>query len=91
VHQNYTKYEEGGATQIPCQLFQTPWVPDESDGPGHDFGQFDRRKEDSQVIAELLIRVPNYGTRGSNWVQRLAYLDEHMDLLVDGLDKVVLN
>ena len=79
---------KGDSNSLPS--ISPTWLPDESDDPVYDFGQLDRQKEDSQVIAELLTLVPDYGTRSSNLVRRLAYLDEHMNLLVDGLDKVVL-
>ena len=46
----------------------------------------DARKADD----ELLTLVPDFHHRGRSLIRRFAYLDEHVDVLAEGLHKAVL-
>jgi tetratricopeptide (TPR) repeat protein len=48
-------------------------------------GQLNRQEEAQQAIDELLALVPDFETRGRSLIQRFAYLDENVDMLVEGL------
>jgi adenylate cyclase len=50
-------------------------------------GQLDRQEEAQEVIDELLALVPDFETRGRSLIQRFAYLDEHVNMIWDGLRK----
>jgi hypothetical protein len=41
-------------------------------------------------VDELLALVPDFEHRGKIIIRRFAYLDEHVDMLVDGLRKAGL-
>jgi len=50
-------------------------------------GQLDRRTEAEKAVDELLALVPDFHLRGRILIRRLAYLDEHVEILWDGLSK----
>ena len=50
-------------------------------------GQLGRQTEASKAVDELLNLVPDYKTRGRSLIRRYAYLDEHVDILAEGLRK----
>ena len=54
-------------------------------------GQLGRQEEASTAVAELLSLVPNFRGRGRSLIRRLAYLDEHVDMFVEGLGKAGLD
>jgi adenylate cyclase len=54
------------------------------------FGQLGQRNEASQAIDELLTLVPDFHTRGRSLILRFAHLDEHTEMLLDGLNKAGL-
>jgi hypothetical protein len=67
--------------------------------PGHHYdpiiriavlGQLGRQEEANQAIDELLALVPDFRTRGHSLIRRFAYLDEHVEMLVEGLRKAGL-
>jgi tetratricopeptide (TPR) repeat protein len=53
-------------------------------------GQLGRQTEAKKAVDELLALVPDFQTRGRVLIQRFAYLDEHVDMLVEGLRKAGL-
>ena len=53
-------------------------------------GQLDRRAEAKKAVNELFALVPEFKSRGPILIRRLAYLDEHVDLLLEGLRKAGL-
>ena len=50
-------------------------------------GQLERRAEARKAIDELMALVPDFNLRGRILIRRLAYLDEHVEILWDGLCK----
>ena len=42
------------------------------------------------AIDELLALVPDFRTRGRSLIQRFAYLDEHVEMLLEGMRKAGL-
>jgi adenylate cyclase len=48
-------------------------------------GQLDRREEAKKAVDELLALMPDFKRRGPILIRRLAYLDEHVEMLLDGL------
>jgi len=50
-------------------------------------GQIDRPSEAKKAVDELLALVPDFYQRGRSLIRRLAYLDEHVEILRDGLCK----
>ncbi len=50
-------------------------------------GQLDRRSEAKVALDELLTLMPDFNLRGRSVIRRLAYLDEHIEMLWDGLTK----
>jgi adenylate cyclase len=50
-------------------------------------GQLDRPSEAKKAVDELLALVPDFYLRGRSLIRRLAYLDEHVEILRDGLCK----
>lgn len=53
-------------------------------------GQLGRQEEAQQAIDELLALVPDFETRGRSLICRYAYLDENVEMLVEGLHKAGL-
>jgi adenylate cyclase len=53
-------------------------------------GQLGRQVEAKKAVDELLALVPDFEHRGKIIIRRFAYLDEHVDMLVDGLRKAGL-
>ena len=53
-------------------------------------GQLDRRADAKKAADELLALVPDFNYNGQNLMRRLAYLDEHVEILVSGLHKAGL-
>ena len=51
------------------------------------FGQLERENEAKKSIEELLAIVPDFNQHGRNLIRRLAFLDEHVDMLVEGLHR----
>jgi adenylate cyclase len=50
-------------------------------------GQLDRPSEAKNAVDELLALMPDFYLRGRSLIRRLAYLDEHVEILRDGLCK----
>lgn len=50
-------------------------------------GQLNRRAEAEKAVNELLSLVPDFKRRGQTLIRRLVYLDEHVEILWDGLSK----
>lgn len=48
------------------------------------------RKKARKAVDELLALVPDFKSRGPSLIRRFAYLDEHIELLVEGLGKAGL-
>ena len=42
------------------------------------------------AVNELLALVPDFKSRGPSLIRRMVYLDEHVDMLVEGLRKAGL-
>jgi tetratricopeptide (TPR) repeat protein len=53
-------------------------------------GQLGRQSEAKRAVGELLALVPDFEHRGRSLIRHFAYLDEHVDMLVDGLRKAGL-
>ena len=53
-------------------------------------GQLEHKSEAKKAVDELLKLVPDFNVRGPSLIRRLAYLDEHVDMLVAGLCKAGL-
>jgi hypothetical protein len=54
-------------------------------------GQLGRHAEARSAVQELLAIVPDFESRGASLVRRFAYLDENVEMLVDGLHKAGLD
>ena len=50
----------------------------------------DRQAEASKTVDELLAQFPEFPRRGLHLIRCFACLDEQVDMLLDGLRKVVL-
>jgi adenylate cyclase len=53
-------------------------------------GQLDRRAEAEKAVDELLALVPDFNLRGWSLIRRLAFLDEHVEMLLEGLRRAGL-
>jgi tetratricopeptide (TPR) repeat protein len=53
-------------------------------------GQLGRQEEAKEAIDELQTLVPDFDTRGRSLIQRFAYSDENVDMLLEGLQKAGL-
>ena len=53
-------------------------------------GKLGRQAEASTAVDELLALVPDFQSRGQSLIRRFAYLDEHVEMLADGLRKAGL-
>jgi adenylate cyclase len=53
-------------------------------------GQLGRQAEASVAMGELLALVPDFRRRGPGLIRRFAYLDEHVEMLLEGLRKAGL-
>jgi hypothetical protein len=53
-------------------------------------GQLGLQAEVKEAADELLALEPDFRNRGRNLIQQVAYLDEHVDMLVEGLRKAGL-
>jgi TolB-like protein/Tfp pilus assembly protein PilF len=51
------------------------------------FGQLGYQVEAKKAVDELLALVPDFEPRGRSLIRRFAYLDEHIDMLLEGLHK----
>ena len=54
-------------------------------------GQMGRQGEASVAVRELLALVPDFRRRGPSLIRRFAYLDEHVEMLLEGLRKAGLS
>ena len=50
-------------------------------------GQLEHKSEAEKAVDELRKLVSDFNVRGPSLIRRLAYLDEHVDILVEGLRK----
>ncbi len=53
-------------------------------------GQLGRKNEAGRAVEELLALVPDFKSRGRSLLRRITYLDEHVDMLAEGLRKAGL-
>ena len=53
-------------------------------------GQLDRQEEADLALDELMALVPDFRVRGHSLIRRMLFLDEHVDMLVEGLNKAGL-
>ena len=53
-------------------------------------GQLDRQTEAKKAEGELLALVPDFERRGHSLIQRMVYLEENTEMLLDGLRKAGL-
>jgi hypothetical protein len=53
-------------------------------------GQLDRQAEAKEAADELIVLVPDFKSRGPSMMQRLAYSDENVNMLLNGLHKAGL-
>jgi adenylate cyclase len=87
---NYYRHGDYDLALIEAQRFNTPdffWDPLIRAAV---LGQLDRRAEAEKAVDELLALVPDFNLRGRSLIRRLAYLDEHVDMLAEGLRKAGL-
>jgi adenylate cyclase len=84
---NYYRQGEYDLSLIEAQRFNTPdffWDPLVRAAV---LGQLDLRAEAEKAVSELLALIPDFYLRGRSLIRRLAYLDEHVEILWDGLCK----
>lgn len=84
---NYYRQGEYDLALIEARRFNTPdffWDPLIRAAV---LGQLDRRAEAEKAVDELLALMPDFNLRGQTLIRRLAYLDEHVEILWDGLCK----
>ncbi|MHA2371061.1 MAG: hypothetical protein ACXADX_19770, partial [Candidatus Hodarchaeales archaeon] len=87
---NYYRQGEYDLALIKARRFNTPefcWDPLIRAAV---LGQLERRAEARKAVDELLALVPDFKSRGPRLIRRLAYLDEHVDMLLEGLRKAGL-
>ena len=53
-------------------------------------GQLNRQAEAKKAGSKLLALVPDFERRGRSLIQRMVYLEEHTEMLLDGLRKAGL-
>ena len=53
-------------------------------------GQLGRKNEAGRAVEELLALMPDFKSRGRSLLRRITYLDEHVDMLAEGLRKAGL-
>ena len=53
-------------------------------------GQLGHQAEADKAVGELQALVPDWSSRGRSLMQRVVFLDEHVDMLVEGLNKAGL-
>ena len=84
---NYYRQGEYDLALVEARRFNTPdffWDPLIRAAI---LGQLDRRSEAEKAVDELLALEPDFNLRGRSLIRRLAYLDEHVEILRDGLCK----
>ena len=87
---NYYRQGEYDLALVEARRFNTPdffWDPLIRAAV---LGQLDRRSEAEKSVDELLALMPDFNLRGQSLIRRLAYLDEHVEILWDGLCKAGL-
>jgi len=87
---NYYRQGEFDLALIEARRFNTPdffWDPLIRAAV---LGQLKRREDARKAVDELLALVPDFNLRGRSLIRRLAYLDEHVEILWDGLCKAGL-
>ena len=87
---NYYRQGDYDRALIEAQRFNTPdffWDPLIRAAV---LGQLERRAEAEKAVDELLALLPDFYLRGPSLIRRLAYLDEHVDMLMEGLRKAGL-
>lgn len=87
---NYYRQGEYDLALIEAQRFNTPdffWDPLIRAAV---LGQLERRVDSRNAVDELLALIPDFKRRGPDLVRRLAYLDENVNMLLDGLQKAGL-
>jgi hypothetical protein len=52
--------------------------------------QLDHQAELNGAVVQLFALVPDFKSRGNSLIKRMVYLDEHVDMLLDGLRKAGL-
>jgi len=84
---NYYRQGKHDLALIEARRFNTPdlfWDPLIRAAA---LGQLERRTEAEKAVNELLALVSDFKRRGQTLIRRLAYLDEHVEILWDGLCK----
>jgi adenylate cyclase len=87
---NYYRHGDYDLALIEAQRFNTPdffWDPLIRAAV---LGQLDRQAEAMKAVDELLVLVPDFKQHGKNLIRRLAYMDEHVEILLEGLRKAGL-
>jgi adenylate cyclase len=87
---NYYRQGEYGLALIEDRLFNTPGLFWDPLIRAAALGQLDRRAEAEKAVDELLALMPDFKHHGPSLIRRLAYLDEHVDMLLEGLRKAGL-
>ena len=88
---NHYRRGEYDLAAIEAQRFNSPeffWDPLNRAAV---FGQLGYQVEAKIAVEELLALVPDFEPRGRSLIRRFAYLDEHVDMLVEGLHKAGLD
>ena len=87
---NYYRQGEYEPALVEARRFNTPdffWDPLIRAAV---LGQLDRQVEARRAVDELLALIPDFKHRGPDLIRRLAYLDEHVGILLEGLKKAGL-
>ncbi len=87
---NYYRQEEYGRAWIAAQRFNTPdffWDPLIRAAV---LGKLGRRSDARKAADELMILLPDFKRKGPDLIRRLTFLDEHVEMLMDGLSKAGL-
>ncbi len=85
-------YRQGDFKQalIEAHRFNTPDIHWDPIIRAAALGQLGRQAEASTAMDELLALVPDFQSRGQSLIRRFVYLDEHVEMLVEGLRKAGL-
>ena len=87
---NYYRQGEYDLALIEARRFNTPVFHFDPLIRAAVLGQLGRRAEAKKAADELLALVPDFERRGGSLIRRFAYLDEHVEMLLEGLRKAGL-
>lgn len=87
---NCYRQGEHDLTLTEARRFNAPHFFWDPINPTAVLGQMGRQTEARKAVDEFLPLVPDFKNRGLGLIRRMVYLDENVDLMLDGLRKARL-